>query len=118
MSVVEKLDQIMDFLKQLKPVLENLLKDSENQNAIAAKIINEISNEMKKCHCNKEILDAINQEKSLVPKTQSSEPKETTSGLAKYTWPNYGVGNAELGSSGNPDALQWPSMEPVSKDKS
>ncbi len=116
MSVVEKLDQIMDFLKQLKPVLENLQKDAENQNAIAAKIIKDLTDEMHKCHCNKEILDAIkNQEKTLVPKTQSSEPEGTTSGLAKYTWPNYRVGNAELGSSGNPDALQWPSMEPISK---
>lgn len=113
----KKIDQILDLLRN-KPQSQEI----EKMEQIAAKIITDIANKIDKCECNKEITEllknkaGINRSKSAgdlpkddqIQKTpKEPETKKPVQGW-RYKWPNYNVGNAELGSSGNPKAMRWP----------
>lgn len=112
MSVVERLDEIMIFLKQLKPVLEKIEKDlqkSADPEAIAAKIIKDLTDVIQSCPCNEEILKELKKTpQQEIVTSQSPETSNPKGGLRKYSFPNFLVGNEELGSSGDPKALTWP----------
>ena len=72
--------------------------------AITAKIINETQKQLHKCSCNKEIIEIINKTTTVLdPKTEDNK-----SFTAKYSYPNYNVGNEELRSSRNPSSMSWP----------
>nr|BCW03859.1 DNA-binding protein [Cauliflower mosaic virus] len=115
-QIQKEVSEILSDQKSIKTDIKTILDKLGNQNqesleAVAAKIVNDITKIIKDCPCNKEILEALGKqpEKQLVEK-----PKELgkAPNFKKYTYPNYGVGNAELGSSGNPNALTWPFKTP------
>lgn len=55
----------------------------------SAKIIKEISDEIKRCECTKELAKQLeNKEKQVVP-TTTSPHEPSSSGLTKYSLPNY-----------------------------
>lgn len=116
MSIKELTD---DFNNIIKPQLEEILRLLKRENAdniqanieaAAAKIITEIKTVIHDCPCNKEILDALLQGSSkgkeiIVP--DDDVPKTTTK-LWRYSYPNYNVGNEEMGTGKNPGSLSWP----------
>ncbi|ACB69765.1 virion-associated protein [Lamium leaf distortion virus] len=102
--------QVLEEIKSLKKDINDYSKDSNNE-AIAAKIITDIAEQIKKCPCNKEILDVLknSKDKQVIPhqgKPDTSSDKPSS--LQKYSYPNFRVGNEELGESKNPDSLRWP----------
>ena len=110
-------DLLEDFEKNIKPQLEEILRllkmnqaDSVNHiEAAAAKIITELKSVIHDCPCNKEILDALRQEPSrgkeiIIP----DDIPRNTKGSLKYSYPNFNVGNAEMGTGKNPGSLSWP----------
>ncbi|ALD49088.1 ORF3 [Atractylodes mild mottle virus] len=116
-EVSEVLEKIKKLVEQTEALLE---KSKEIVEASAAKVINDITAKLEKCQCNKEILDALKEIKGEPSKelavTGKDDPKGKSKSfpLEKYSFPNYRVGNAELGSSGNPNAVVYP-PEPWSK---
>lgn len=114
-QVISEIEKVLTNQKtiesKLDQILSNMRTDStNNQEAIAAKIIKDITDELKKCHCNKEILDALSKdtrkEQAIVPSdTKETILKEWT---PKYKFPNFAVGNEELGQSKNPGSMKWP----------
>lgn len=63
--------------------------------------------------CSEKFLEAIKSSKNELPvkvKSRENSPEQEKPGkwTPKYSYPNYNVGNEELGSSGNPNALSWP----------
>ena len=107
-NISEVVNQILDELQKLKKDLQKLEQTSSNPEALAAKIINDITQEIKNCPCNKEILEALTSpsNQSLVPIT--SQNKEIKEVQPKYKFPNFDVGNPELGSSASKGAMEWP----------
>nr|AGT42187.1 helper component protein [Cauliflower mosaic virus]BAO53300.1 DNA-binding protein [Cauliflower mosaic virus] len=104
-SMKSDIKAILELLGSQNPIKESL-------ETVAAKIVNDLTKLINDCPCNKEILEALGKQ----PKDQLVEqPKEKGKGLnlGKYSYPNYGVGNEELGSSGNPKALTWPFKAPA-----
>ncbi|AFR69281.1 minor capsid protein [Dahlia mosaic virus] len=85
--------------------------DNTALESLGAKIIKELSDKMDKCECTerlkKELQEQPDKGKQIVSpdKQESSTP---SSNFTRYSYPNWNVGNASLGSSGNPDALKWP----------
>lgn len=111
MSLKELLDE---FNKTIKPQLGEILTLLKNQQlnnnieAAAAKIINELKASIHECPCNQEILDALLKEKAkgiIIVDDNTPTPKR---GPWKYSYPNYNVGNEDLGSGKNPNSLSWP----------
>lgn len=122
--VVEQIELIQ---KQLEDI-QNRLRDNSNLEATAAKIITDLTVEINDCHCKTEIADLQRQifekieqcectqplremmEQLLKTKVDTAPPPpvKTTSKLKKYSYPNFDVGNAELGSSANPKPMKWP----------
>ena len=99
----EKIDNLIIKVDQtFKPSVT-----TEQMEVIAAKIIFEIQNEIQNCSCNQEVLEQL---KNLPTPDVKIGPDY--SGLKKYSFPNWNVGNASLGSSGNPKALKWPYDKP------
>lgn len=116
MSLAE-LKQELERVKNLVTQVEKLLESSKSiVEASAAKVIQDLTAEMQKCPCNKEILEAIKAQKpeqppkdQVVSKDDNQEDqKPSLQSLRKYSFPNWNVGNAELGSSGNPNAIRFP----------
>lgn len=115
MSLAE-IQKAIEQVKSLAEQIERLLESSKNiVEASSAKVINDITSEMKKCSCNKEILDALQNlgskkdpETRIVTKEDETPRNKSPSALHRYSFPNDHVGNAELGSSGNPNALVFP----------
>ncbi|QED42827.1 DNA binding protein [Silene caulimovirus A] len=107
-TIESKIDQILAKLGSHTP------NNDQKLESIAAKIISDLTKEMKECHCNKEIVDILNKEKSMVPATKDKEEesKSTKFGKPQYTFPNFDVGNEGMGSSKNPNALTWPFEKP------
>lgn len=108
-EIKQELERIKDLVNQVEKLLESSKSVVE---ASAAKVIKDITAEMQKCPCNKEILDALKStkpESSAIVKSdepQTSQPQ--TSRQWKYNFPNYNVGNPELGSSGREKPFTWP----------
>lgn len=100
-----------DFNKVIKPQLEEILKVLKNQQqndnieAAAAKIINEIKNIIHDCPCNKEILDVL---KTGTSNREIIIPDERFKKPLKYSYPNFNVGNEEMGTGKNSGSLSWP----------
>ncbi|AFP95348.1 DNA-binding protein [Soybean Putnam virus] len=111
MSLAE-IQKAIDQVKRLAEQIEKLLESSKTiVEASSAKVIQDITSKLEECHCNKEILDALKSHDSKEkPETQivNSDKSPSTSSLQKYSFPNEYVGNAELGSSGNPNAIVFP----------
>lgn len=100
-----------DFNKIIKPQLEEILRllktqqaqdVTSNIEAAAAKIITELRSTIQDCHCNEEILIAL-QGKEIVPVEPLSKSEPW-----KYSYPNFSVGNEDLGTGKNPGSLTWP----------
>lgn len=115
MSIKELLE---DFDKNIKPqigeilrLLNNLQANNVTNNieAAAAKIITELKAVIQDCPCNNEILEALKerQQKGKEIITADEDP-EYKSKNWKYSYPNYSVGNEELGTGKNPGSLTWP----------
>ena len=77
--------------------------------AAAAKVITELKAVIQDCPCNKEILDALSERRKKVKKSSfhMNKPK-TITGPWKYSYPNFNVGNEEMGTGKNPGSLTWP----------
>lgn len=116
MSIKELSD---DFNLKIKPQLEEILRLLKNQQAtninnniedVATMIITELKTIIHECPCNKEILEALNKEpskdKQIIQKDDHTS--KSSSGLRKYSYPNFSVGNEELGTGKNPGSLTWP----------
>lgn len=107
-------DLLEDFSKVIKPQQEEILGLLRNQQAhieaAAAKIINELKAIIQDCPCNKEILKALdkNQLKDKEIISADDTTLDLTKGSRKYSYPNFSVGNEELGTGKNPGSLTWP----------
>lgn len=105
-SIIKQLDEILSLLKNQ----QNTDNVKNNIEATASKIINEIKTLIHDCPCNKEILEALNQrpskDKQIIP--VDDDISKSTSGLKRYSYPNFSVGNEELGTGKNPGSLTWP----------
>lgn len=107
-------DQLEDFNKVIKPQQEEILGLLRNQQAhieaATTKIINELKAVIQDCPCNKEILKALdkNQPKGKVIISVDDTATNPTKGSWKYSYPNFSVGNEELGTGKNPGSLTWP----------
>lgn len=111
-ALKETVDEILRLVKNQSKE-KSSMSESSDLEAVAAKIIKEISDKISDCPCNKEIIEEIRKEKpnknnDIIPKEPAREPRKDQYDGPKYSWPNYNVGNEELGSSGNPNALEWP----------
>ena len=105
-----------DFNKVIKPQLEEILELLKNQQhndnieAAAAKIIKEIKIIIQDCPCNKEILDALKTGTSgkeiIIPDEKFRKP-------LKYSYPNFSVGNEEMGTGKNSGNLSWSFDKPT-----
>jgi hypothetical protein len=102
------LAKLEDLLKDLHNKVDELRRNKgpeENDvlNVIAAKIIKDIGDKIDACECTKELVAELR-------KTPKKEPETTSRGSSfqRYSYPNFQVGNAGLGSSGNPNALTRP----------
>lgn len=99
-------DHLEDFNKVIKPQQEEILKLLRNQQALieatAAKIINELKAKIQDCPCNK------NQPKGKEIIAVDDTITSPTKGSWKYNYPNFSVGNEELGTGKNPGSLTWP----------
>ena len=115
MSIKEWLE---DFDKNIKPQIEEILMLLKNQQAnhvtdnieaAAAKVITELKAAIQDCPCNKEILEALSerQQKGKEIIITDDKPK-TITGPWKYSYPNFKVGNEEMGTGKNPGSLTWP----------
>ena len=114
MSLAE-IQKAIDQVKRLAEQIEKLLESSKTiVEASSAKVIQDITSKLEECHCNKEILDALKSHDSKekpeiqIVNSDKSPSTSSTSSLQKYSFPNDYVGNAELGSSGNPNAIVFP----------
>lgn len=100
-----------DFTKIIKPQLEEILEllknqqNADNIEAAAAKIINEIKLVIHDCPCNKEILDVL---KTGTSNREIVLADEKFKKPLKYSYPNFSVGNEEMGSGKNSGSLTWP----------
>lgn len=117
MSNLKELNEMLSQVKELVKQTELLLEKSKDiVEASAAKVITDITAELKKCQCNKEILDTLKDlkisesqpDKQIIKKDDDSQAVKSTFQLEKYTFPNFNVGNADLGSSGNPNPVKYP----------
>lgn len=108
-SLEPKVDELLELLKKFTSLVEKLNKQASDPEAIAAKIISDLSKKIDDKDCCKEIIQEIrnNKPKDKDDKTNPLVILEPNSG-PKYTFPNFLVGNANLGSSGDPEALTWP----------
>ncbi|AAW56087.1 minor capsid protein [Horseradish latent virus] len=109
-EVSQALEEIRSLKKDTEAILAKLgSTEPNNLEAIAAKIINDVTKVIRDCPCNKEILEAFAKQPEkkgeIIP---SNKPGSSSSKLKKYSYPNTGVGNSNLGSSENPKALTWP----------
>lgn len=109
-----------DFNKNIKPQLEEILKllnsmhakdVTGNIEAAAAKIITELKPLIQDCHCNKEILQALRQQEPTGKNIIFTED-DSTDKMWRYSYPNYSVGNDDLGTGKNPGSLTWPFKDP------
>ncbi|KAL8110848.1 hypothetical protein AgCh_026554 [Apium graveolens] len=107
-----------DFDKNIKPQIGEILRllkiqhanhVTDNIEAATAKIITELKATIQECPCNHEILEALKerQRKGKEIITTDEDP-EHKSRIWKYSYPNYSVGNEELGTGKNPGSLAWP----------
>nr|WNH14477.1 DNA-binding protein [Physostegia virginiana caulimovirus 2] len=109
-TLVEIRELILELTKMVEQILDTAGKPTGIEEA-SAKIIKEISDEINKCTCTKKIEEML-KDKASPPADKGKQvteyqPPQTTDS-PKYTFPNDNVGNAELGRSGNPDAVKWP----------
>ncbi|QED42843.1 putative DNA-binding protein [Isatis caulimovirus A] len=115
-EVSQVYEEILKLRNEQKSFLEQVVNKPTNEsndlNAIAAKIINDISKIIESCPCNKEILEALGKQPDKQLVTQPEIKTAPTVSSGKYSYPNFGVGNEELGSSGNPNAMKWPFETP------
>nr|BBD88601.1 DNA-binding protein [Carnation etched ring virus] len=102
-TIESKIDQILAKIGSTPD-------DSSNLESVAAKIISDLTKEMKECHCNKEIVELLNKETAVVASPTKDSSKQVLSN-PQYTFPNFDVGNDGMGSSTNPNALKWPPTE-------
>lgn len=113
---VRKLHAKMDALQQMVERPD----DKDRLEAAAAKIIEDVKAEMQKCHCNKEILDAIkNQPGPSGTKDENGNPKEDDKGptkksdgklknpFGKYSPPSPYAGNPGLGEGMDPNPVKF-----------
>lgn len=124
-SVNAKIEEILEAIKALRAFAEEIRSERTqptDQEAIAAKIIKDIKDDaeqnnqkvidkISECPCNQEILDALGQKKKdgkeiVIPSKESTG--KTSEWNPKYKFPNWNVGNQELGSSKNPNSKEWP----------
>lgn len=107
-----KIDRLFELLSKFEEQVETLNQNTSDPHAIAAKVINDISDKIDEKDCCDKILEAIKSKQGtgqeLIPKAP-----EPSANRFKYSFPNWNVGNANLGSSVDPDALVWP---PVRKE--
>ena len=92
------LPKLEELIRELIKKVE-ILSTNENLEAIAAKIIKDVSDKI-------DNLDNKKQLEILVEKTSQNHPSKRR--FQKYSFPNFNVGNPSLGSSKCPNALKWP----------
>nr|CAH25728.1 DNA binding protein [Carnation etched ring virus]CAH68827.1 DNA-binding protein [Carnation etched ring virus] len=102
-TIESKIDQILAKIGSTP-------EESSNLESVAAKIISDLTKEMKECHCNKEIVEILNKDKAIIPSPERDSIQKKLS-EPQYTFPNFDVGNEGMGSSTNPNALKWPPTE-------
>ncbi|CAA28358.1 unnamed protein product [Carnation etched ring virus] len=102
-TIESKIDQILAKIGSTPD-------ESSNLESVAAKIISDLTKEMKECHCNKEIVEILNKDKAIIPSPEQDSIQKRLS-EPQYTFPNFDVGNEGMGSSTNPNALKWPPTE-------
>lgn len=105
-EVIHNIERLMKDHEAILQKLDTLLKREQDLSTVAAKIINDISKKIENCECNKEILEALKLKgkgKELSPTKDLKLTKQSFTG--KYSFPNYEVGNEELGSSRGKNTL-------------
>lgn len=102
-QVVRDVEYLLDGQKKIHENIDQILArigtptpGNQNLEAVAAKIINDISDKIDKCDCNKEIKELLAQSNEVTP---FPDTKEKAAPFLKYSFQNYFVGNEELGSS-------------------
>jgi Caulimovirus DNA-binding protein len=105
------------FNNIIKPQLEEILEllsniqaqdITGNIEAAAAKIITELKPLILDCQCNKENLEAL---QKLTGKEIITDDNLTDRPL-RYSYPNFSVGNDDMGTGKNPGSLTWPFGDP------
>lgn len=116
-TIASEIETVKTSQKTLESKIDQVLAkigsssaDSLNLESVAAKIISDLTKEMKECHCNKEIVELLNKNKALIPSPELDSNQKKLS-EPQYTFPNFEVGNEGMGSSTNPNALKWPPTE-------
>ena len=107
-------DLLEDFEKNIEPQIEEILRllkiqqanhIEDNIEAAAAKVITEVKSIIHDCPCNKEILDVLktgtSSRKIIIPDEKFKKP-------LKYSYPNFNVGNEEMGTGKNAESISWP----------
>ncbi|CAA29525.1 unnamed protein product [Figwort mosaic virus] len=106
-EIRELIQSLTKTANEIKAMLErNSAGKPTGIEEAAAKIIKDIGDKIDQCECTKKIEEMLDQKQNA--DTQIVPTKQESSGLVKYSYPNWNVGNEELGSSGNPNAVKWP----------
>ena len=102
---VNQLNLKVDKLTEKVELIINQFATITHLEAVAAKIINETQKEFQKHSCKEDMIEIKNKTNTTIldPKTEDKKPF-----IGKYSYPNYNVGNEELGSSRNPNSMTWP----------
>lgn len=109
LDLTSKLGEIEEYLRmslrELQEDFNKLLKNqqyNDNIEAAATKIVKEIKIIIQDCPCNKEILDALqtgtSSKEIIIPDEKFRKP-------LKYSYPNFSVGNEEMGIGKNSGSL-------------
>lgn len=111
-EVINNIEKLMKDHELILSKLEKVIKQDDLNN-VAAKIINDLSKKIEKCECNKEILERIDSTKGvLIPQPEITKEKVQLQPFSgKYSFPNYAVGNEELGESKEGNALRIPPLK-------
>nr|ABW81761.1 DNA binding protein [Dahlia mosaic virus-Holland] len=105
----ETLSLVKELLTMIKQIIDRPKSSTQTEltEPIAAKIIKDISDKIDKCECAEKLKQELKAGKDMQV-SKPEEPENLPKRIQKYSYPNWGVGNESLGSSGNPKALEWP----------
>ena len=102
-EIKESLNQLSEKIDKLTEIVNQSFITTHELEAVAAKIVVETRKEI--LNHNKIISETLNNIISIVSDPESKEIKPLA---GKYSYPNYNVGNEELGSSKNKSSMSWP----------